>query len=1440
MHRPTASPLVAGLGICALALSCLCAPMASAAPDPTPAASSTTTTPGLTIGSSLLEVTLSKDFPQVLGYRDLTTGAALGGQPTPRTSITINGTAHATTVQATPTDGRVDYHLTMADLPGVEVDVRMSVSERVLTWQVTKVTDSADVTVNTLLIPGLDLVSVSSSQPGATSAFTRIDTNSTRTADVIKPLTADTAPEANPTGASYAILNTAELAASVETNGTVDKPKGVTTKDGGRFWHQVQANDDGSRRVGITPGEWTVRGEGAPEQSELPWAKVVVTGDANADNSVTWQDGAIAFRQIGHLPKDADKVPDRVIQHIPFNFASLATHPFLRTLDDVKRLSLATDGLGQFALLKGYASEGHDSAHPDYAGNYNERAGGLKDMNVLLEQGKKWGADFGVHVNATEAYPEAKAFDEKLVDKNAPGWNWLNQSYYMNQRHDLNSGDLLKRTAQLRADTKGNLDTLYWDVYYSFGWIPDEMDAKLREQGWSVASEWAYSHERDSIWSHWATDRKYGGVTNKGVNSQIVRFIRNSQKDVWNPHPLLGGSTIVEAEGWTGHKDWNALMGNVWTNQLPTKFLQHQQITRWDEHTVELTAGVRVSDEAGHRQVFVDDQMVLDGTKYLLPWGGKTPQAATKLYHFNPEGGATTWQLTGAMAKSTGFVLYELSDQGRKAVTDLAPVDGKLTITAKAGTAYVLQPRHTHPVDPKWGEGTLVKDPGFNDAKLTAWDSTGKVSAYTSPTGQHEVALGAGKSSITQHLKGLVPGQRYAASAWVEIEPGKTRTVTLKITGRQLGNQNVITSSPVENVVASDELRETNHQRVKVIFTAPKTGMANLVLNADSGDARVLVDDVRVVATQEKPVSGKTIVEQDFENLDQGWLPFVAGPAQAGGDGRTHLANLHAPYTQAGWNGKLVDDVLGGKFSLKAHEEAQGLVYRTWQGTAPLVGGHRYRVEFDHQNAVSGAYSLAVGVDQQGNEGSTPVVINKHTFGEQRTTARYDQVITTPSCGSPFLGLVREAKGGSQADFILDNLRITDLGVADVPAACATAAVTGPSGLVPGEPSVFTTSFTNHELTAVSDVQLALTAPEGWTVSPMSSATHASVEPGATVRTTWRVTVPATVSSPENSLSTTASYAIDGGSRTATGSASFSVLPAGLVPQSRLMVAGVSDAEPGTGDGSAQAAIDGNPATMWHSAWSRVPAPVGYPHWIALDLGEDYDLTALDYQVRIGNGSIKGYEVYVSSDGKDWGKAVATGQFASTTAVQKVTFPSTRGRFVKLVGLSSINGAAFGGASELNVWGTRVNPPALALPKDEMKVVEADSEETTGENGAAANAIDGNPATFWHTQWYGAAPAYPHHLSVDLGASHELSQMTIQSRADGALNGQIKDYEVRVSTDGTTWSEPVATGSLISSRTPQRVIFAAPTTARFVKVTALSSINGAPFAAIAELDFFTK
>lgn len=377
-RRFTSAGAVAAASAAVLALVGTALPATAAAPSPA-AVESAVPADATVIQSAQLAVAVADDFPRVLAYTDKASGDQLLGSTQPVTAVTLNGTAHPVKLKGAPevTASTARYTLTFTDLPGIEIDASLSVSGRATTFKVTAVRDTEAFRVGTIDIPGHDLVSVGSTDTGAATAFTRLDNDSTKTADVFAQVTPDTAADSAPVGASYAIVNTGSLAAAVESNSSYDKPSGATGGDDARFWHQARKADDGSVRVGVWSGQWTYRGDGAPKPESgdnLPWAKVVVTPDANGDKKVDWQDGAVAFRSIGITAPGSKDTPDRVISHIPFNFASQATHPFLRTLDDVKRISLATDGLGQMALLKGYASEGHDSAHPDYGGNYNKRA----------------------------------------------------------------------------------------------------------------------------------------------------------------------------------------------------------------------------------------------------------------------------------------------------------------------------------------------------------------------------------------------------------------------------------------------------------------------------------------------------------------------------------------------------------------------------------------------------------------------------------------------------------------------------------------------------------------------------------------------------------------------------------------------------------------------------------------------------------------------------------------------------------------------------------------------------------------------------------------------------------------------------------------------------------------------------------------------------------
>ncbi|MDI3409265.1 endo-alpha-N-acetylgalactosaminidase family protein [Streptomyces cavernicola] len=1088
------------------------------------------------ISSAQLDVEVAADFPRIVSYTDRATGARLLGSTRPVTEVVLNGKAYGATVKGAPeVDGAVAaYTLTFAGLPGVELDAELSVAGRATTFKVTAVRDTEAFRVGTLDIPGHDLVSVGSADQGAETAFTRLDPDSTRTADVFGKVTADSPAESAPVGASYAIVNTGKLAAAVESNSSYDKPSGATGGDDARFWHQARKGEGGETRVGVWSGQWTYRGEGAQGvgKDDLPWAKVVVTPDANGDEVVDWQDGAVAFRSIGVRAPGAEQTPDRVITHIPFNFASQATHPFLRTLDDIKRVSLATDGLGQLALLKGYASEGHDSAHPDYGGNVNKRAGGLADLNKLLKGGKEWGATFGVHVNATEAYPEAKAFDEQLVDKTKPGWNWLNQSYYIDQRRDLNGGELARRFRELRDETDPNLSLLYVDVYYTHGWIADQTLKAVQGQGWNVATEWADKFERASLWSHWANDLDYGGATNKGLNSQIIRFIRNGEKDVWNDHPILGQTALVDFEGWTGENDFTAFTDNVWRKNLPAKYLQHHDIQKWTKDRIDFSGGVHGTVEGGERALYEDGRKVLAGDAYLLPWdGGK------KLYHYNEAGGTTSWAVPGGGR----YTVHKLTDNGREDAGTVTASDGKVTLKADKGQAYVLHPEGRAPeqADPAWGEGTPVADPGFNDAGLDDWTSTGTVARDTDALGRNSARLSGGDAtSITQQIKGLEAGERYTASAWIEVEPGRSRPTTLSAGGQDV----TVERSTVQNTIGGSDWHDTYFQRAKVTFTAPADGRTTLRIAAAEGAGTVRVDDVRLVANDPAGAQG-AVVHEDFEAVDQGWGPFLKGPAGGANDPRTHIAQKHAPYTQSGWNGKLIDDVLDGAESLKTHEGNHGLVYRTAPATVPMQDGHAYRVEFDYQASHAGSFSWVTGYDQLADGEPESVETRRTPIPQQRTTAHFDERVTA-GCGDTWTGLRMHDDAADNADFVLDNLKVTDLGPADEQAACATLSLQPKAEVLePGQPNEVTATFTNHEKTPAENAKLALTLPEGWTAEPAGPVALDPVAPGARATATWQVTPPADAPYKTYELAARGTYTTGGTTRELAATTAVRTLP---------------------------------------------------------------------------------------------------------------------------------------------------------------------------------------------------------------------------------------------------------------------------------------------------------
>jgi len=133
-----------------------------------------------------------------------------------------------------------------------------------------------------------------------------------------------------------------------------------------------------------------------------------------------------------------------------------------------------------------------------------------------------------------------------------------------------------------------------------------------------------------------------------------------------------------------------------------------------------------------------------------------------------------------------------------------------------------------------------------------------------------------------------------------------------------------------------------------------------------------------------------------------------------------------------------------------------------------------------------------------------------------------------------------------------------------------------------------------------------------------------------------------------------------------------------------------------------------------------------------------------------------------------------------------------------------------------------------------LKVVKVDSEETSGEDGHGANAVDGDPNTFWHTQWQDANPPCPHEIVIELAMPATIKGFTYLPRQDDGINGTIKDYEFYVSNDGQDFGQPVSKGSFENNKDLKTVTFA-PVACHYIKLRAMSEINGEAWTSAAEI-----
>ena len=918
------------------------------------------------IKSKDMTVRMDPEFPRVIDYT-LKSKTVVKGQELPIHQLEINNKLYTPKVTSKFFKDRVVYHVSVDEI-GISFNVEFEVEDNILSMKIKNVKEKKT-KLYTLNFPGHSLVSMSSNDENAELRInnyreeTKIPLNNAKASKAYGETT-------------LAVLSNKKAAAAIS---------GTSYKNRHEIAYQTfDAGDHTS--TGLWMNEYTYRGLDGEKMYD-PWTKVSITEDRNSDGKVDYQDGAIALRDDCMEEKVGADIATDSWNMIAMNVGSEAQYPFLRILDNAKKMSLATDNFQQNIIIKGYQSEGHDASHPDFA-NYNKRAGGLEDFNTLLENSEKYNTKIGVHINHTDVYPEAPQYDALKTSLGA--WSWYDSALQIVRENDgLNKSNdgLDGRLKQLYdKDTGKKLDTTYVDVFFGTRWpmykLVDNINGKNRNM--ALATEYVDEMVSYSVFAH-HIGSNFGGEGN------LVRFVNNNQADIFANHKLFRGANSranddVGINGWQTAKNMNNALQAFYEKILPNKFLAQYKVMQYenDNKAVLGENGEVVTEmKNGVNVITKDNKVIADGNKIFIPWESNEKKKEEKIYHWNREGGTTEWELPNSWGKVSSVKLYELSDKGKQNPVTVKVKNGKVQINAKAKTGYVLYKKDAKKIETAatidWSTGSPVKDMGFDSHNFDIWKksssskTTEHIQIENNELGNsHLFIKGKNDGKVTQKITGLKKGQTYSASVWCITDDGRKASIEVK-NGEEVVS-NYMNRSNVTYGIHHNDKYKTKAQRMQVRFTAT-SDTAILSLSAEEGnssDSVVDFDDVRVVKVDKStnPQPEKYTYWEDFENTDQGYGAFVSTESD-----QSHLSQKNPINPEA------TPDVIDGNYSLKVRA---GDYMRTIPSTVRLEPESEYVVGIDYKSPSANAFTLAVKSDKAREAGDEDNAVIASTVAKDK------------------------------------------------------------------------------------------------------------------------------------------------------------------------------------------------------------------------------------------------------------------------------------------------------------------------------------------------------------------------------------------------------------------------------------------------------------------------
>ena len=228
--------------------------------------------------------------------------------------------------------------------------------------------------------------------------------------------------------------------------------------------------------------------------------------------------------------------------------------------------------------------------------------------------------------------------------------------------------------------------------------------------------------------------------------------------------------------------------------------------------------------------------------------------------------------------------------------------------------------------------------------------------------------------------------------------------------------------------------------------------------------------------------------------------------------------------------------------------------------------------------------------------------------------------------------------------------------------------------------------------------------------------------------------------------------------------------------QKRLLPEGWS-VTASSGDEGAMAILDGSDQTRWTSGQTQTGG-----EWLQLDLGHAQTVSRIVLDsAHSSDDYARGYEVFTSLDGMDWGKAVDTGE--GKNAVISISFPPHEARYIKIVQTGT--DSHWWSVAEIAVY-TADQTPWTAGEQDHLLPTELDRTSwtvtaSTPEDVSALLDDDLN------SRWTSASGQQTDQwIQIDLGSIQNFSRLTMDSGSN--TNDYARSYKIFTSTDGEQWN----------------------------------------------------